>query len=141
MPFKSSPLHLTEEVKQELLVISRSTKAEHRMVHRSKIILLLNEGKTYKEIISELSTNHEAIAKWKHSFQSAGINGLFDLPGRGKLSVYNKYDESRVINLACSKPEDGYSSWSQQRIAKKLGMSQSTVCRILLKSDLKPHKT
>jgi putative transposase len=141
MPFIASKLKLIEESKQELLVISRSTKAEHRMVHRAKIILLLNEGKTYKEIITELSTNHEAIAKWKQRFQSSGINGLYDLNGRGKLAVYDKYDESRVIKLACSKPEDGYTTWSQQRIAEKLGMSQSTVCRILMKSDLKPHKT
>jgi transposase len=141
MPFTASKLKLTEDDKHELLLISRSTKAEHRMVRRAKIILLLDANKSYKEIITALSTNHEAIAKWKRRFQSSGINGLFDLNGRGKVALYNKYDESRVINLACSTPEDSYSTWSQQRIAEKLGMSQSTVCRILKKSDLKPHKT
>lgn len=141
MPFTSSKLEITREDREELLIISRSTKAEHRMVHRAKIIILLSEGKSYKIIKEELSTNHQAIAKWKKRFQLYGLKGLQDSGGRGKVAVYDKYDESRVINLACSKPEDNYTTWSQKRIADKLGMSQSTVCRILIKSDLKPQKT
>jgi hypothetical protein len=41
-----------------------------------------------------------------------GIAGLKDKPGRGKVALYNAYDEARVINLACSKPTEGYSNWS-----------------------------
>lgn len=50
-------------------------------------------------------------------------------------------DHARVIELACTKPTDGYTSWSQRRIAKELGISQSKVCVILSKNELKPHKT
>jgi transposase len=141
MPFVSSKLEISEEDKRELQVLSRSTRAEHRLVFRAKIILLLSQGKSYSEIKIELSTNHQAIAKWKKRFQEHGISGLSDLSGRGREKKYTKYDEARVTNLACSKPDDGYSTWSQDRIAKELKMSQSTVCRLLKKSDLKPHKT
>lgn len=141
MPFISSPLELTAEEIAELQVITRSTRAEYRMVYRARIILLLSEGKTYSEIKKELSTNHQAISKWKKRFQEHGISGLSDLSGRGREKIYTKYDEARVINLACSKPDDNYSSWSQDRIANKLKMSQSTVCRLLKNACLKPHKT
>jgi putative transposase len=46
-----------------------------------------------------------------------------------------------VIQLACEKPQDGYSNMSQRRIASKLGMSQYTVHKILKENELKPHKT
>jgi transposase len=128
MPFVSSKLEISEEDKRELQVLSRSTRAEHRLVFRAKIILLLSQGKSYSEIKIELSTNHQAIAKWKKRFQEHGISGLSDLSGRGREKKYTKYDEARVTNLACSKPDDGYSTWSQDRIAKELKMSQSTVC-------------
>jgi len=141
MPFSKQKLELTQAQNEELLTISRSTKAEHRIVFRAKVILKLSQGSSYSEIKKELSTNNEAIAKWKKRFLANGIDGLKDKPGRGKARVYNAYDEARVINFACSKPEGGYSNWSQKRIGEKLGLSQSTVCRILAKSKLKPHKT
>jgi len=141
MPFTSKKLEITEEQKQALFIMSRSTKAEYRLVLRSKIILMLNENKTYKAIKQELNTNGFAISKWKKRFQQFGIKGLQDKEGRGKECQYTEYDKSRVVQLACSKPEDGYSNWSQARIAKRLGMSQSTVFRILESNKLKPHKT
>jgi transposase len=102
---------------------------------------MLNQGASYSRIKIELSTNNQAISKWKKRFLSLGIEGLQDKSGRGKEPLYNAYDEARVINLACTKPTDGYSNWSQKRIGEQLGISQSTVCRILAKSKLKPHKT
>jgi transposase len=45
-----------------------------------------------------------------------------------------------VIQKACSKPEGGYTNWSQSRIAKEVGISQSKVFQILKETDLKPHK-
>jgi len=141
MPFIAKKIALTAEQKEELLLISRSTKAEHRMVYRSKLILMVSEGKTYSQIQSELTTNREAISKWKRRFIESGVDGLKDKAGRGKEKAYTAYDEARVMNLACSKPTDGYSNWSQKRIGEKLGLSQSTVCRMLSKSNLKPHKT
>ena len=141
MPFTSREFVLTLEQREELLIISRSTKAEHRLVYRAKLILMLAEGKTYSQIIDALSTNRDAIPKWKSRFIASGVDGIKDKAGRGKEKVYTAFDEARVINLACSKPEDGYSNWSQERIGQKLGLSQSTVSRILSKANLKPHKT
>ena len=40
MPFTATHLILTEEEKQELIIFSKSTKAEYRLVYRSKIILM-----------------------------------------------------------------------------------------------------
>jgi len=45
-----------------------------------------------------------------------------------------------VLKLACSKPKGGYSNWSQERIGKETGMSQSKVHKILKEHDLRPHK-
>ena len=66
--------------------------------------------------------------------------GLTDLPRPGKPSIYDEVDKARVIQLACSRPGEGYTNWSQRRIASKLGMSQTKVHQILANHDLKPHK-
>jgi putative transposase len=68
------------------------------------------------------------------------VQGLMDKPGRGAKPKYSDEDRARIVQKACEKPEGGYTSWSQRRIAKELGMSQSTVQKTLKEHILKPHK-
>jgi transposase len=140
MARKGQHLKLKENDYKTLVVTSRSHSADHRSVIRSRIILMLNDGDSYDSIKAELKVGREAIAKWKKRFIELGIDGLQDAPRPGKPPIYTEADRARVINKACSKPKGGYSNWSQRRIAKELGMSQSTVQGILKSHDLKPHK-
>jgi putative transposase len=134
-------LKLSEDDVATLTTISRAHSADYRMVIRSKLILMLNSGHSYDSVKSELKVGREAIAKWKKRFLDLGIDGLSDAPRPGKKPIFTEADKARVVQKACSKPGGGYSSWSQRRIAKECGMSQSTVQHILKSHDLKPHKT
>jgi len=69
------------------------------------------------------------------------MDGIKDAPRHDKTPIYTEADKARVIQKACTKPQGGYSNWSQRRIAKDLGMSQSTVQNILKPHNLKPYKT
>lgn len=133
-------LTLNDSDYQELLVMSRSTKLDHRYVMRAKIILSLAEGKNYDSVQQTFRVGREAIAKWKGRFLKDGVSGLQDKSGRGKKPVYGEAVKARVIQKACSKPTGGYTNWSQRRIAKQLNMSQSSVQKILNENVLKPHK-
>ena len=140
MARKGKIIELTEEDLKTLIAISRAHSADYRMVIRSRIILMLYKGHSYDSVKVELKVGREAIAKWKKRFLESGIDGLYDAPRSGKPAKYTESDKARVIQKACSKSEDGYSNWSQRRIAKELGMSQSTVQGILKSHNLKPHK-
>lgn len=134
-------ISLNDSDRQELLIMSRSSKLEHRYVQRAKIILLSDESKTYEEIQQQLQITSIVVAKWRRRYLKDGIKGLRDKPRSGKPSKYTEYDKKRIIHLACSKPEDGYTKWTQRRIATKYGMSQGKVQTILVESKLQPHKT
>jgi putative transposase len=133
-------INLTEDQENELLTWSRSTSLDYRLVVRAKLILLLNEGRSYDDASASLNVGKTAIAKWKRRFLEKGLTGLKDAPRPGKPCVYSKEDHARVIQKACEKPDGGYTSWSQRRIAKELNMSQSTVHKILKENELRPHK-
>ena len=133
-------LQLDADDYRTLVTMSKAYSADYRAVMRSKIILMLNDGYSYDSIKAELKVGREAIAKWKKRFIQSGIDGLKDEPRPGKPTVYSEADKVRVIQKACSKPESGYSIWSQRRIAKEFGMSQSTVQGILKSHNLRPHK-
>lgn len=125
---------------KELIVRSRSHKLGNRDVLRAKIILACAAGKHYDDIQRELNISRPVINKWKRRYHKEGLAGLKDLPRPGKPPVYDEVDKARVVQLACSRPGEGYTNWSQRRIALKLGMSQTKVQQILSSHDLKPHK-
>ncbi len=138
---KIKDIVLTKEQMAELQKLSRSSSSDYRYVVRAKIILMFSDGKSYNQIMQAISLGKKPIAKWKRRYAEFGIEGLKDAPRSGKPSTYSEADRSRVIQLACEKPQDGYTNTSQRRIAKKTGMSQATVQKILKSHDLKPHKT
>lgn len=137
---KRTSIKLSQENLVELQTISRSTRAESRQVLRSKVILHWHDGKSFVETQRELGLSQMAINKWRKRFLTFGLVGLSDAARSGKPPVFSAAQKARVISLATRKPKKGYSNWSQRRIAKEAGMSQSKVNQILNEADLKPHK-
>jgi len=138
---KTKRIELSEVEREELKRISRSQKAENRIVTRAKIILHSSEENTYETIMQLTNQSRGSVAKWRSRFIKHGLTGLNDLPRSGKPKVITAEQEAMVIEKACSKPEDNYTNWSQRRIAKQVGISQTKVQNILSQADLKPHKT
>jgi transposase len=138
---KSKDIQITEAQKQELMLWKRSQKLDHRYVLRANIILSTLDGLTVNEIVKQTQCSSRTVIKWRNRFRDKGIEGLQDLPRPGKEPKYSARKKLEVIETACSEPGDGYTNWSQQRIADKVGISRSHVNRILKEADLKPHKT
>lgn len=136
-----TPLILTDAQRLELERLYRAPSAEHRLHQRAHIILLAAQSHTYDAIMKQVGVSRAVVAKWKSRYMAQGIEGLADQPRPGPAPLYGPEDQARVVEKACSKPTKGYSNWSQQRIAAEVGMSQSTVCRILAAHQLRPHKT
>lgn len=136
----AEPIIASLEQKHELVTMSRSLKMENRYVQRSRVILLSLEGQSMDSIIQATQMSRPSINKWRQRFRSKGIDGLMDAPRSGKPSVISAGQKATVIQKACEKPIGGYTNWSQQRIGKEVGISQSKVHQILKQADLKPHK-
>ena len=134
------PIVATPEQKNDLLVMSRSLKIEKSYNQRAQVILLSLEGKTLEEIITLSGMSRPVINKWRQRFRKNGIEGLRDAFRSGKPSVITPKQKAMVIQKACEKPTGGYTNWSQARIGKQVGISQSKVHQILKQADLKPHK-
>ncbi|HEX2969730.1 MAG TPA: IS630 family transposase [Bacteroidales bacterium] len=136
------PIHyqVTAEQREELVTMHRSLKLQKRYVDRAKVIILSSQGMTIDQIMGQTNLSRRAVNKWRQRFKSYGIEGLKDATRKGKPPVISQEKKLLVIQKACSKPEGGYTNWSQARIAKEVGISQSKVFQILRDADLKPHK-
>jgi transposase len=136
----SSPFTIKEDTRIELESWCRSQTIQKRYADRAKVILMSETEKSMDEICAHVGMSRGAVNKWRQRFRQTGIDGLKDNPRSGKPSVISAEDKARVIELATTAPGEGYTNWSQQRIAEKTGMSQSRVHQILKAADLKPHK-
>lgn len=141
MARKAQTINLSEEERTELLSRSRSLTLGNRHVTRARIILDWADNKTIKETSRSRSLSPKGVIKWRRRFLAKRIEGLKDAPRPGQKIKIKPETRIKVIELASSKPEKGYSNWSQRRLAQELGISQSQVCRILKQAEIKPHKT
>jgi len=131
--------NLTELELSELQTIVRSTMAESRIKERALIILDWHEGRSYDETQHLRRVSRSVVAKWRIRFFEFRIDGLGDAARSGKPIVITEEQKNKVIHLACAKPGKGYTNWSQHRIGKQIGISQSKVNKILQGHDFKPH--
>ncbi|MCK5371748.1 MAG: helix-turn-helix domain-containing protein, partial [Cyclobacteriaceae bacterium] len=107
------PIHLSAEENQELLTMSRSHKLEKRYVDRAMIILHSAEGKSLDQIIELTGKSRPIVSKWRSRFRKYRLEGLKDAPRSGKPKTITPEQKALVIEKACTKPEGGYTNWSQ----------------------------
>ena len=134
------PITASPEERAELLTMKRSQKLERWYVERAEIILYSLEDKSLEQIIELTGKSRPVVNKWRQRFRAHGLEGLMDAPRSGKPKTITPEQRAMVIEKACTTPEGGYTNWSQERIAKEVGISQSAVFQILQQADLKPHK-
>ena len=131
---------LTEEDRIHFKAVAASAGLEYRLVKRAKILLALDAGQSHAEICRTMGVSTATIWRWSTRYGTKDNAPLNDAPRSGKPRIIALETHQRIVQLACSKPTDGYSSWSQRRIASHLGISQSTVQKVLANHQLKPHK-
>lgn len=132
---------LSEEEFTTLSMWVRAGKTEQRLVQRAKTILLLAQGKAWKEVCQQTGLSLGNSLKWKRRFLQDRLEGLKDKPRTGKPPLISPAQKTSVIALACTRPSDGSTRWTIRKLAKATGLSVGAVHMILNEGQIKPHKT
>ena len=125
-----------ERKELERRVRSRSLAVE--LVERAKVILLLATGSSYGEIRKRLGCTDRYISVWKRRFKQERLAGLDSRYRGGEYRRRTAQTEARILELTRRGPSDGSTHWSSYRLAKELGVSQSTVSRVWRQFGLQP---
>src|SRR6202795_3551476 len=140
MTDKRNLLKLMPEQREDLQRWAQSRTLPAGDVFRAPLILALADGSTYREIARSLKTSLPTIARWKMRFERDGLAGLEGRHQGSKPRAATPKVQARVIRRVQQKPEDGSTHWSCRKLASELGLSKSTVQRILAQAQLKPHR-
>ena len=136
-----APLVLTDEERQTLVRWSRRPKSAQALALRARIVLACAEGKTNKAVAEELRVWPQTVTKWRGRFVRQRLEGLSDEPRPGApRTITDEQVEAVVVATLEEVPTDA-THWSRALMAKRSGLSKSTVGRIWKAFGLKPHLT
>jgi transposase len=120
---------------------ARRAKSSQVLALRSRIVLGCAEpGAVSKEVAARLGCSETTVGKWRRRFLRERLDGLVDedRPGRPSSVSLDQVEDVIVATLE-SKPADA-THWSQSSMAKRTGLSRSTIGRIWRDFGLKPHR-
>ncbi len=133
-------LQVSSEQREELEQWAQSRALPAGDVFRARLILALANGLTYREIERKLGASSPTVVKWKSRFEQAGIAGLQAQHQGSRPRTATPAIQARIIRRAQQKPSDGSTHWSCRKLAEELGVSKSTVQRVLAQFKLRPHR-
>ena len=135
------PLSLSEEEKETLEQWVRRPKTAQALAQRARIVLRCAEGKTNTDVAAELNLSKPTVGKWRSRFLERRLDGLLDEPRSGAPRRITDAEVERVVTLTLETTPAEATHWSTRSMARRSGLSRSTISRIWRAFALQPHRT
>lgn len=136
----ASTVKLTPEERAELESRARSMKVRADAVSRAKLILMLADGVTYRQIQSDLGYSSATVSKWKKRFLKRRLLGLESQYKGSKATVLTPKLEAKILERTRRPPPAGITQWSTRSLAKAMGVHYLSVARTWKRAGLQPHR-
>jgi transposase len=136
------PIELTIKERAKLETIAKARSSSRRVVERAMIVLLAAEGLENQVIAHRLGQDKMKVGRWRRRYAAGRLDGILKDKSRpGRIPALSASLKSRLIRLTLEEKPAGATHWSRTSMAKKVGMSPSSVGRVWAAAGIKPHRT
>jgi transposase len=136
---------LSQDANDQLLHVMKSDTRSHVRNRAHTIILLFEDHRTFEDVADIFKVHVNTIRNWAERWVGEGIEGLYDLEGRGAKPIFSDADEKLIIKCLDTEPRSlkqvaakveqqtgkTASSATYRRIIKKHGKSWKRQRKIL----------
>jgi transposase len=134
-------LVLSVEQREELERWTRRRSTAQALAMRARVILSCADGGNNTEVAGRLGVSRLTVGRWRSRFIRSGVDGLLDEPRPGAPRKISDAVVEKAVTLTLeSKPKDA-THWSTRSLAKRTGLSRSSVARIWRAFGLRPHRS
>src|SRR5467141_1630056 len=118
---EATAIILTTAERTELEGLVRSTKTEHRLRQRARIVLLASEGMASRAIGRAVGCTTGTASKWRVRYAEKRFGGLDETGDRGAEPKYTAETGKRILALLDQPKPKGFARWSGPLLAAALG--------------------
>ena len=131
-------IELSDVERETLLRWARRHKSSQALALRSRVVLACANGLSNDAAAKAEGVHPSTVSKWRHRFAVDRLEGLSDAPRPGaQRSVSDETVEAVIVDTLESTP-GADTHWSTRGLAKKHGISKTTVAEIWRAFGLKP---
>jgi transposase len=134
-------LVLSSEERAALERDARRGTVALRLDLRARIVLRCAAGLDNKTVAHELGVWPGVIGKWRRRFVAQRLEGLLDKPRPGTPRKIADDRVEEVVTRTLETIPKGATHWSTREMAKRAGISRTTVSRIWRAFGLRPHRS
>lgn len=141
MTSSAAPLSISPTQREVLEKVARSATAAHREVTRARVLLDAGEGVANTTIAARHGVTAVTVRSWRKAFAGEGLTNWGRVGhGRGRKPTISEEQIAEIVELTTKTTPPGHTHWSCRTMAKRVGVSPSTVQRIWSELGLQPHR-
>jgi transposase len=135
------PLVLSVAERQRLQNWAARRKTAQGLALRARIVLACAEGRSNTAVAARLRVNRGTVTKWRARFLARRLDGLGDEPRPGVARTITDAQVEEVVVRTLEEVPEGATHWSKRELAKRVGISSTSVHRIWRTFGLQPWRT
>ena len=121
---------LADAERQMLQGWATRRKTAQGLALRARIVLACAEGRSNTAVAARLGISRTTVRKWRDRFLAARLDGLGDEPRPGVPRTITDAQVEEVVVRTLEEVPAGATHWSKRELAKRVGISATSVHRI-----------
>ncbi|WP_245970723.1 helix-turn-helix domain-containing protein [Streptomyces rishiriensis] len=135
------PLVLSEDERLVLQGWAKRRTTAQGLAKRARIVLACADGLNNTAVAARLDTDRGTVSRWRTTFLQRRLDGLSDEPRPGVPRTITDAQMEEVAVRTLEEAPDGATHWSKRELARRVGISPTSVLRIWRAFGLQPWRT
>lgn len=134
------PIVVSAAERAELERLQRASSTPAGVSRRVRAVLLMAQGLSGVEIAERVGYTVVQVSRIRRRFAEGGVVGLHDRPKSGRPPTVSARKRAQIVALTLRPPAPGVTHWTTRDLARKMGVSHTTVHRVWQAHALQPHR-